>query len=143
MFQNIPGEVQAIILNNLQTKYFKAGERVYVQGNPNKFIGVVYVGSVEYMMGKRAVVREKNQVFFKEAFQDKGHATIMCREEAIILVLDQNVKTIIDAKLKSDIETRQKDELTDLLKSTFFSELHIKDKKAKQFYDDCEIEFFF
>jgi len=30
-----------------------------------------------------------------------------------------------------------------MLKSTFFSELHIKDKKARTFYNDCFIKFYF
>lgn len=30
-----------------------------------------------------------------------------------------------------------------MLKSTFFAELHIKDKKARTFYNDCAIKFYF
>jgi signal-transduction protein with cAMP-binding, CBS, and nucleotidyltransferase domain len=29
------------------------------------------------------------------------------------------------------------------MKSTFFSELHIKDRRAKAFYNDLEVKFYF
>lgn len=44
----------------MKTKYYKAGEKIYEEGDPNQFIGIVYVGSVEYKVSKRSVIKEKN-----------------------------------------------------------------------------------
>ena len=38
---------------------------------------------------------------------------------------------------------RERDEINDLLKSTFFHELHMKDKKSQEFYDKCKLKFYF
>jgi hypothetical protein len=50
---------------------------------------------------------------------------------------------MIVTKLREEIETKERDEISDLLKSTFFSELHIKDKKARSFYSECQLKFYF
>jgi signal-transduction protein with cAMP-binding, CBS, and nucleotidyltransferase domain len=41
------------------------------------------------------------------------------------------------------METKERDEISDFMKSTFFSELHIKDKRAIAFYNDLEVKFYF
>lgn len=69
-----------------------------------------------------------------DAFQGRPHEPIYCREEAILLTLPVATYQIIVARLREEIETKERDEISDLLKSTFFSELHIKDKKARTFY---------
>jgi len=38
---------------------------------------------------------------------------------------------------------RSRDEISDLLKSTFFYELHLKDRKAQSFYENSQLRFYF
>lgn len=57
MFKDLPNEVNQIILDNITTKYYKAGEKVYDEKDPNQFIGVIYVGSVEYKLNRRIIAR--------------------------------------------------------------------------------------
>ena len=42
-----------------------------------------------------------------------------------------------------DINEKSRDEIADLLKSDFFVELHLKDKKAKLFFSNLSPEFYF
>lgn len=72
-----------------------------------------------------------------DAFQGRPHDPIYCREEAILLTLPVATYDMIVGRLREEIETKERDEISDLLKSTFFSELHIKDKKARTFYAEC------
>lgn len=43
-------------------------------------MGLIFVGEVEFRMGKKMVVREKNSIILKDAFQGRSHPTIVCRE---------------------------------------------------------------
>lgn len=54
-------------------------------------MGIVYLGSVEYKIGKRCIVCEKNDIILKNAFQGRSHPTIKCREETIVLALNVNL----------------------------------------------------
>lgn len=143
IFSNLPGVVIEIILTHIKTKYFKVGDVLHYEHEDPQFLGIVYVGAVQYKSGKRTVVKEKNDVIMTSAFHDRRHETIVCKEESIILALEKSVYHLITAKLRGDIETKERDEISDLMKSVFFSELHIKDKKARNFYNDLEMEFYF
>ena len=77
------------------------------------------------------------------AFTGQHYEPIVCREEAIILTLDVNLYDRLVERLRDDIENRCRDEISDLLKSTFFFELHLKDKKTQAFYDKCQLRFYF
>lgn len=84
-------------------------------------MGVVYIGSVQYRSAKKLVTKEKNEVFMAEAFYGRTHETVTCKEEAIVLVLEKEVYQLIVSKLREDIEMKERDEINDLLKSTFFT----------------------
>ena len=141
-FQKLPPVVKDIILSQLKTLYFKPGECVHNEGAP-EFMAVIFVGAVQWKSDKKVIVKEKNEVILSDAFQGRFHESIYCKEEAILLTLNRNVYEIIAKKLREEIETKERDEISDLLKSTFFSELHIKDKKARAFYSECKLQFFF
>lgn len=96
----------------------------------------MYLGEVEYRLGKRTVLKQKNDVILLEAFHEKTHPEIVCKEEAIILTIDKNLFPTIKQRLKAFIEEQERDLIDDFLKSTFFSELHIKDNKLKAFFSD-------
>jgi hypothetical protein len=42
-----------------------------------------------------------------------------------------------------DINEKSRDEIADMIKSDFFIELHLKDKKAKNFFNLLKPEFYF
>lgn len=44
-----------------------------------------------------------------EAFHNKAHPEIICKEEAIILALSKNIYPIIKQKLKAFIEEQERD----------------------------------
>ena len=77
------------------------------------------------------------------AFNGKPHDAIYCREEAIILSLNVSLHDTLVLRLREDIEMRERDEISDMLKSTFFHELHLKDKKSQSFFENCKLKFFF
>ena len=77
------------------------------------------------------------------AFTKQHHEPITCGEEAIILTLSVDIYDTLVKKLREDIENRSRDEISDLLKSTFFYELHLKDRKSQSFYDNCQLRFYF
>lgn len=74
-----------------------------------------------------------------EAFHSKIHPQIICKEETIILALNKSVYPLMKIKLREFIEENQRDLVDDFQKSTFFSELHIKDEKARSFYNDLQL----
>lgn len=57
--------------------------------------------------------------------------------------MDRSFWDTINSLTRKDIEGRERDLLNDLLKSTFFSELHLKDRKAHQFYENLAVECYF
>lgn len=52
----------------------------------------------------------------------------------MILALPKSVYQIIQDKIMDDIREKSRDEIDDLIKSDFFIELHLKDKKARHFF---------
>ena len=66
-------------------------------------MGVVYIGSIEYKIGKRSVVCEKNDVILKDAFLGRNHPTIRCREESIVLTLDRSLWDDINRIVRREI----------------------------------------
>lgn len=87
-FKGLPNEVLSIILDHLKTQYFKVGQTVYNEEDVPSFMGLIYVGELEYRVGKRSIVREKNDVVLRDAFQGRRHPTVTCKDEAIVLTLD-------------------------------------------------------
>lgn len=43
-------------------------------------MALIYVGEVEFRMGKRVLVREKNDIVLRDAFVGRPHPTITCKE---------------------------------------------------------------
>ena len=153
LFSNLPQVVTDLILTRIRTMYVKAGEVVHA-GGPPQFMGVIFAGVLvtkprdggkgkDGARSKEGVANEKNSVIMASAFNQQPEDPIYCREEAIILALDVGVYRELVERLRGDIEMRERDEVNDLLKSTFFSELHMKDKKSIPFYDSCELKFYF
>lgn len=61
-FRDLPAVVNEIILDHLKTRYFAANDVVHFEGERAGFIGIVYLGDVEYKLGKRTVLKQKNDV---------------------------------------------------------------------------------
>lgn len=97
------------------------------------------MGEVEYRSGKRTVVKQKHDVIMLDAFHSRIHPEIICKEETIILALNKSTYPLIKTKLREFIEENEREHIEDFLKSTFFTELHIKDEKAKNFLRDLEL----
>ena len=88
--------------------YYKAGDVVFHEDETPQFIGVVYIGSVEYKVGKRNVVCEKNEVILKDAFLGRNHPTIRSREETIVLTLDRSLWADINKIVRREIELKER-----------------------------------
>jgi signal-transduction protein with cAMP-binding, CBS, and nucleotidyltransferase domain len=103
MFRGIPNEVLELILDQLKTKYYSAGEVIHREEDIPNFMGLIFVGEVEYRVKKRAVVKEKKEVILRDAFQGKRHPTITCLEETILLTLDRSIWETINRLIRRDI----------------------------------------
>jgi len=57
IFSNLPSVVSDIILSKIKTKYYKAGEVIHDGDNIPQFMGVIYIGSVQYKSGKKHVIK--------------------------------------------------------------------------------------
>lgn len=57
IFKNIPNEVMELILDNITTKYYKAGQIVHQENKAPSFMAVIYIGEVEYHDKKKTVVQ--------------------------------------------------------------------------------------
>jgi len=71
------------------------------------------------------------------------HPAITALEETILFVLQPNVYDQIRTKLNEELSDNYKEDMADLPKSDFFSELHIKDKRCRNFISDLSTEFYF
>lgn len=71
-----------------------------------------------------------------QAFYKKFHPTVIAREETVILYLEKSVYAKIQRELKQDLFEKNRAEISDMMKSDFFVELHLKDKRATQFYEN-------
>ena len=56
-FRNLPSTVRDILLEHLKTRYYPAGAIVHDDNEYSEFIGIIYLGEVEYRLGKRTVVK--------------------------------------------------------------------------------------
>lgn len=63
-------------------------------------MALIYVGEVEFRMGKRVLVREKNDIVLRDAFVGRPHPTITCKEETILLTLDAGLWRLINQTIK-------------------------------------------
>ena len=61
----------------------------------------------------------------------------------MLLCIDKSLYKTLQEDLKQDIYDKNRAEISDMMKSDFFVELHIKEKRAKQFYDALTPEFYF
>jgi len=80
IFKNIPSEIVDLILDKLTTRYYKAGEIVHEECQAPLFKGVVYIGSLEAITGKKVISFDKNDIVMKDAFVGGEHPTIRCKE---------------------------------------------------------------
>jgi len=70
----------------------------------------------------------------RDSFYQRYHPTIVAKEETVILCIPKNIYKTLQEQLKQDLYDKNRGEISDLLKSDFFVELHLKEKRAKQFY---------
>jgi signal-transduction protein with cAMP-binding, CBS, and nucleotidyltransferase domain len=77
-FQDLPPVVKDTILSQLRTTYYKAGDCIH-SGGPPAFLAVVFLGSVQWRVERRTVVKEKNEVILPDAFQGRPHDAVYCR----------------------------------------------------------------
>ena len=73
VFSYLPGVIIEIILTHIKTKYFKVGDVLHYEHEDPQFLGIVYVGAVQYKSGKRTIIKEKNDVIMISAFHDRRH----------------------------------------------------------------------
>ena len=78
-----------------------------------------------------------------QAFYKTSHPTIVAKEETVLLTIDKGLYKKLQQQLKQDIYDKNRAEVSDMMKSDFFVELHIKEKRAKQFYDALTPQFYF
>jgi len=57
VFRGLPNVIKDIILNNLRTKYYSADEIVHYEEQTAQFIGIIFLGEVEYKNGKRKIIK--------------------------------------------------------------------------------------
>ena len=108
MFQNLPQYVLDLILDNITTKYYKNNEIIHNEDDELKFMGVIFVGSVEYFQGKK-IVKNKNDVVFSQAFYGKSHPTAIAKEETVLLTISKRIYPLIQKKIADDIEEKSRD----------------------------------
>lgn len=125
----------------MKTKYYKSGEIVH-GGGQAAFMGVVFTGTLISKINKQTATYQKNMIVMPGAFYKQSYEAIYCKDQAIVLILEKEVYKVIVKRLRVEMQTKERDQISDLLKSTFFTELYLKDKKAKNFFDECELQFF-
>lgn len=62
MFKNLPHRIFDIILSQIGVKYFHTGDMVHEEARQMEFVGIVFVGSVQYSVGRGQVICEKGTV---------------------------------------------------------------------------------
>jgi hypothetical protein len=65
--------VSDIILSKIKTKYYKTGEVIHDVDTIPQFMGVIFIGSVQYKHGKKLFIKEKNEIFMTDAFYTCKH----------------------------------------------------------------------
>ena len=62
----------------------------------------------------------------RDSFYRKYHPTIVAKEETVILCIQKDIYKTLQEQLKQDLYDKNRGEISDLLKSDFFLELHLK-----------------
>lgn len=57
IFRGLPNVVKDILLNNLKTKYYSADDIIHHDEETAQFIGIIFLGEVEYKIGKRKIIK--------------------------------------------------------------------------------------
>lgn len=143
IFSGLPQLVKDILLNSVRTKYFQPGSTIHSEDHPMEFMAVIFVGAVSFTDRGKRVTKIKNDVIMTQAFYGSEHPSIVAKEETVLLTFPRGCYEEIQTKLFKDIEDKSRDEIADLIKSDFFIELHLKDRKARNFFDLLRPEFYF
>ena len=106
-------------------------------------MAVIFIGSVQYNNENQKVTKMKNDVIFTQAFYEKKHPRTIAKEQTVLLTISKSLYEDLQNKIIGDIEEKSRDEIADLMKSDFFIELHLKDRKAKAFFEKLKPEFYF
>ena len=92
-------------MNKLKTKYLRVGDCLHAGGKA-KILGIVFAGILTTKTHKNTIHYEKNEVLMPGAFYGDSYDPIYCKEEAIILTVDQEVYGLIVKKLRAEIEEK-------------------------------------
>ena len=57
IFRGLPNVIKDIILNNLKTKYYSVDDIVHYDEEIAQFVGIIFLGEVEYRIGKRRIIK--------------------------------------------------------------------------------------
>ena len=89
-------------------------------------MAVIFVGAVEFTKNKKVYRKERNEILMSQAFYKTYHQTIVAKEETVLLCIDKGLYKKLQEQLKQDIYDKNRAEMSDMMKSDFFVELHIK-----------------
>lgn len=62
----------------------------------------------------------------RDAFYKKEHPSIIAQQETVILCINKQIYKRLQQQLKQDLYDKNRGEISDLMKSDFFVELHLK-----------------
>lgn len=68
IFKKLPGSIHEIILAQMGVRYYRKGETVHDERSEAEFMGIIFLGEVEYISEGKKVKKCKNDIILNGCF---------------------------------------------------------------------------
>lgn len=77
IFQKLPSSISEIILHQMGVRYYKKGDVVHDEKKEVEFMGIVFLGELEYSVEGKKIKKGKNDIILNCCFYQKEFPTII------------------------------------------------------------------